>query len=207
MTRKRIIASALSLFADKGYDKTTFEEVARRLSMTKGAVYWHFPNKQALLLAIVHEVHERFDTDMLKGRDRKSITFAEAVDILAGHAAGVAADPEAACLYMILHSRIRWGETSMTELRGEIIGSAYKGGPFALLKTALENEAAAGRFRGDLSTDDTAGAMLFAWSSLIRAQIEGFIKKDLKKTVRTALQIFRDGWLPRGASAARKTGR
>ncbi|MBQ6914751.1 MAG: TetR family transcriptional regulator, partial [Kiritimatiellae bacterium] len=41
-TRTRILASALSLFARKGYDHTTFNDIAARLKLTKGAVYWHF---------------------------------------------------------------------------------------------------------------------------------------------------------------------
>ena len=41
-TRKRILASALSLFVKKGYEHTTFTDIAARLKMKKGAVYWHF---------------------------------------------------------------------------------------------------------------------------------------------------------------------
>ena len=44
-TRARILASALSLFAKKGYEHTTFTAIAARLKMTKGAVYWHFESK------------------------------------------------------------------------------------------------------------------------------------------------------------------
>ena len=41
-TRARILASALDLFSSKGYSRTTLTDVASRLGMTKGAVYWHF---------------------------------------------------------------------------------------------------------------------------------------------------------------------
>ena len=41
-TRRKILASALSLFVKKGYERTTFNDIAARLKMTKGAVYWHF---------------------------------------------------------------------------------------------------------------------------------------------------------------------
>ena len=54
-TRTRILANALSLFTKKGYDHTTFTDIAARLKMTKGAVYWHFESKQALLIAIIDE--------------------------------------------------------------------------------------------------------------------------------------------------------
>ena len=59
-TRAQILASALSLFAEKGYEHTTFTDIAARLKMTKGAVYWHFESKQNLLIALVDEMLEKF---------------------------------------------------------------------------------------------------------------------------------------------------
>ena len=38
-----------------GYQATTLDEIARAAGFTKGAVYWHFPNKRALFLATVAE--------------------------------------------------------------------------------------------------------------------------------------------------------
>ena len=52
-TRARILASALDLFSSNGYSRTTLTDVASRLGMTKGAVYWHFTSKEALLMALV----------------------------------------------------------------------------------------------------------------------------------------------------------
>lgn len=38
-----------------GYQATTLDEIASAAGFTKGAVYWHFPNKRALFLALVAE--------------------------------------------------------------------------------------------------------------------------------------------------------
>ena len=59
-TRESILASALAMFAEKGYEHTTFTDIAARLKMTKGAVYWHFESKQNLLIALVDEMLEKF---------------------------------------------------------------------------------------------------------------------------------------------------
>ena len=59
-TRRRILASALSLFVKKGYEKTTFNDIAARLKMTKGAVYWHFESKERLLVELVEEALVKF---------------------------------------------------------------------------------------------------------------------------------------------------
>lgn len=52
-TRLRILKAAGDLFSKKGYDRTTFEDIAVRIRLTKGAVYWHFRSKPELLRQLV----------------------------------------------------------------------------------------------------------------------------------------------------------
>jgi AcrR family transcriptional regulator len=52
-TRERAVAVALELFNDQGYEQTALREVAERLGITKAALYYHFPSKEALLEAVV----------------------------------------------------------------------------------------------------------------------------------------------------------
>src|SRR5262245_54140438 len=50
-TRARLIDAAVDVVREKGFYKTTLEEVARRAGMTRGAVYGNFKDKDELLLA------------------------------------------------------------------------------------------------------------------------------------------------------------
>lgn len=52
-TRGRIRAVAVELFTVQGYDKTSLREIADRVGITKASLYYHYPSKQALLLAIL----------------------------------------------------------------------------------------------------------------------------------------------------------
>ncbi len=61
-TRKDILDSAIQLFARRGILATTMAELARAIHMTPGALYWHFPTKEDLLLAAIAELHGRFVT-------------------------------------------------------------------------------------------------------------------------------------------------
>ena len=54
-TRRRLLAEARRIFLKIGYQATTLDDVAAAAGFTKGAVYWHFPNKRALFLALVAE--------------------------------------------------------------------------------------------------------------------------------------------------------
>lgn len=59
-TRQEILNSAITLFARRGILATTMAELARAIKMTPGALYWHFPTKEDLLLAAIEELHGRF---------------------------------------------------------------------------------------------------------------------------------------------------
>lgn len=59
-TRLEIMDAAITLFARRGYLATTMADLAKAIKMTPGALYWHFPTKEDLLLAAIEELHERF---------------------------------------------------------------------------------------------------------------------------------------------------
>ena len=59
-TRVEIMEAAITLFARRGILATTMAELAKAIRMTPGALYWHFPTKEDLLLAAIEELHGRF---------------------------------------------------------------------------------------------------------------------------------------------------
>ena len=54
-TRVALLEAALESFEEKGWRGATFEHVARRAGVTRGAVHHHFRDKRALLLDDWHE--------------------------------------------------------------------------------------------------------------------------------------------------------
>jgi AcrR family transcriptional regulator len=54
-TRRRILDVGRDLFADKGYDATAVAEIATRARVPKGLVFYYYPSKIRLLLAIIEE--------------------------------------------------------------------------------------------------------------------------------------------------------
>ena len=50
-TRNALIEEACFLFAEKGYNKTSIDEVAKNARVTKGALYHHFEKKEVLFAA------------------------------------------------------------------------------------------------------------------------------------------------------------
>jgi TetR/AcrR family transcriptional regulator, fatty acid metabolism regulator protein len=53
--RERILDSALNIFSRKGYHDTRLDEIVDDSATSKGSIYFHFPNKERLFLALVDQ--------------------------------------------------------------------------------------------------------------------------------------------------------
>ncbi len=67
-TRDRILDAALDVFASKGYHSTKMDEIVEQSGTSKGAIYFHFPNKERLFLALVDQF-----ADLLERRVKAAI--------------------------------------------------------------------------------------------------------------------------------------
>ena len=50
-THDHILRSAITIFAQKGFDSATGDAIAEHAGVSKGAIYWHFKNKNELFIA------------------------------------------------------------------------------------------------------------------------------------------------------------
>ena len=57
-TKKRILETALELFAQSGYMGTSMSDIAKELGITKGALYKHYTSKQEILDSIVERMNK-----------------------------------------------------------------------------------------------------------------------------------------------------
>jgi AcrR family transcriptional regulator len=56
--RTRIKAAALALFGEKGYERTSVDEIAAKAKLAVGGFYQHFRSKRQLLLVLMDELLE-----------------------------------------------------------------------------------------------------------------------------------------------------
>ena len=61
-----IVEAATRLFASRGYERTRMEDVARAAGLTKGGLYFHFPDKMSLLRAVVVHHLEHYQALVLE---------------------------------------------------------------------------------------------------------------------------------------------
>jgi AcrR family transcriptional regulator len=58
-TKQRIVAAAVELFAEQGFDATSVNQVVQRADVAKGALYHHFASKDDLLYEVYRELVDR----------------------------------------------------------------------------------------------------------------------------------------------------
>ncbi|CAB3752339.1 MULTISPECIES: TetR/AcrR family transcriptional regulator [Burkholderia] len=59
LTREAILDASERCFIERGYRAASLEEIAEAAGVTRGAVYWHFKDKSALLLGVFMRVRAR----------------------------------------------------------------------------------------------------------------------------------------------------
>ncbi|WP_353854601.1 TetR/AcrR family transcriptional regulator [Bacillus sp. Bos-x628] len=59
---KMIIEAGMKLFASKGYNTTSVQEIADECHISKGAFYLYFKSKEALLISILHYYYDKVFT-------------------------------------------------------------------------------------------------------------------------------------------------
>ena len=64
-TRDSILDAAEKLFAEQGVSRTTLQHIASEAGVTRGAIYWHFLDKGALLQAMMERAKMPLEEAML----------------------------------------------------------------------------------------------------------------------------------------------
>ena len=182
-TRRRILASALTLFVKKGYEKTTFTDIAARLKMTKGAVYWHFESKESLLVALVEEMLEKFQRQLDELMPKDELTFMAVADTMVANAERIVEDAKGTAFFMLMKTQIRWGNDSMAQTREALLSTNVRG-PYHAFIEAVENDIAAKRVRADVNPVAVATVAVSVWDGLVQSKIERFLQCDLAGTLR-----------------------
>ena len=72
LRHQRILDAAARVFATKGYHGTLVDEIAEAADTSKGGVYFHFPNKQAIFLALLERL-----ADLVRERIAAAVAHAD----------------------------------------------------------------------------------------------------------------------------------
>ncbi len=190
-TRRRILASALVLFSRRGYDRTTFNDIAARLKLTKGAIYWHFESKDAVLIELVRLALERFHRQIESVMPEGELSFPLVAEMMVKNAAIVVSDPRAAAFFRLMKCQIHWEKKSMSEVRADLMNNAAFG-PKEAFREAIANDVRRGRVSEAVDAEQISTVAVALWDGLVQMRLEHFLTCDLEDTLRKSYEAI---WL------------
>lgn len=106
-TRAAILAAAIDVFTEKGYSKSTLNDIARKAGFTRGAVYWHFSDKADLLIALADEMEKSTDSLLLCEQPNSA---ADLQQMICGYLDLFDRDERYRKYYEVLWFHIEWSE-------------------------------------------------------------------------------------------------
>ncbi len=178
-TRQRILKAALDLFVAQGYERTTVEDVARRIRLTKGAVYWHFKSKPDLLAALVADMSAR-----QAARLAAELPPPDTLDGLTAHfvarARLVAATPAARKFFHMM-MRLDWPSGRFEGIKQRL--RQLETGPFYIIEKTLTKLRQAGQLRAEADIAAVTAVLGSLWLGLINAELGRCFETDLGDAV------------------------
>ena len=183
-TRLRIIKTSLDEFLRKGYERTTFEDVAGRIGLTKGAVYYHFKSKPELLVAVAEHMRSRHG-GVFEGMS-KAGSLEELRDVFVAQAEQVLGNAEARKFFVMM-TRLDWSSSQAKPLRLWI--ARHDKGLLAEMKSLLEGLKNAGRIKKEVDTGIAATVLTSLWVGLVKAKLDHGAAVDLPAAIRFGFDL------------------
>jgi TetR/AcrR family acrAB operon transcriptional repressor len=100
---EQVLASALKLFVTRGYGSTSIDDIARDAGLTKGAVYFYFKGKSALLVELLTQSTALYDEIFVRMQS-SDCSAPDQLEMFVEWAAGVGARNNELLLLPILMS-------------------------------------------------------------------------------------------------------
>jgi TetR/AcrR family transcriptional regulator, cholesterol catabolism regulator len=67
-----VLEAAVTIFATKGYENTSMQEIGETLGLLKGSIYYYVDSKEELLFSVIKAVHSEMMANLEKAKTRES---------------------------------------------------------------------------------------------------------------------------------------
>jgi len=188
-TRKAILLAALDVLSEKGYSRTTFVDIARRIGMSKGAVYWHFKNKQALLAALMEEMRGREEA-LLAGEAGELTSLDGLKAYLVARMRIATRDDLCRKFAFFMLLQMEWSVDVIEAVRRELMNLRKE--PFDEFTSILNEARCRGELRPDIDIATEKDMLRGMWIGPLTVYFQGFSARDPVQTAEIALGILID---------------
>ncbi|MEI7902687.1 MAG: TetR family transcriptional regulator [bacterium] len=187
-TRQKILKAALDLFTEKGYERTTFEDVAERIQLTKGAVYWHFKSKPDLFAELVADMTAKHNDQVTRvlpspvSLQGLTAHFVERARLILGKPVNRK--------YFQMMMSLDWPAAKFMPVKRRL--RQMESGPFVIIETTLAALKKTGEVRPDTDIATVTAVLGAVWLGLMKLQIDQCLELDFQKAIRFGFSTVLD---------------
>lgn len=189
-TRKAILQSALDTFYEKGYSKTTFDELAKRIGYTKGAVYWHFRNKPDLVTALINEYIEN-QVNYVTARLPEIKSVEDILTYYVYTSEFINSSENNRKLAFFMRCQMEWSEALITKVKIGV--DTNKQNMLNKIKEALTSLQKKGDINEDVNIERLTYTITSVWNGILGDYLIHLCPFDLKVMIRESLGLIFNG--------------
>jgi TetR/AcrR family acrAB operon transcriptional repressor len=192
-TRERLLESALEIMSEKPFSRVSMNEIAEKIGLSKGAVYWHFKNKNDLLINLVESLCREGEEEFLAdGVDFESwndlrLYFRDKMD-------KAAQSGRYKRINMLMQREVEWPEAVREKIF--TMGRTWIETERKMVVRVLEKLQRDGTLRSDSSADDLAAIITAVFHGLMISRIFDFFSIDLTKQTDFIFDAFTEHLRP-----------
>lgn len=187
-TRQNILASARDIFYEKGYSKTTFDEIAKRINLTKGAVYWYFRNKPDIVAALINEYAQNHLDALRSYIPTENCSFQNLIDMLLFNNKVLKNDGNTYKFMFFVSCQMEWSEAILHKIQPSI--EQTKRVTRNLFTQVLENLQRNHQIREDVDTSMISEILMTMYSGMMEAYFTKRLVNDFDETVKTGFNLI-----------------
>ena len=184
-----VLAAAEYLFVTRGYNGTTTAEIGKLAGLTKGAVYFYFEDKEAILLELLKGVREAVLVPVRERLRDRTLSPAKRISAFLEYGGRIAAETPGAMLLPIVVSIEFAGTNSLAEQR---VKAGYRK-VAQEVQRVLEEGQASGEIRTDLTAEAMARALIATNDGLMLECLRSDLEVQVEKLVATLNGIVHAG--------------
>ena len=189
-TRQDILASARDIFYEKGYSKTTFDEIAKRINLTKGAVYWYFRNKPDIVAALINEYTQSHLDAVASHITDDNCNFEQLTNMVIFNNHILKTDATTYKFLFFITCQMEWSEAIINKIYPSI--EQTKQVTCGLFVRVLDNLKTHKKIRSDVDVVMTAEILMAMYSGLMEAYFTKRLTNDFDNSVKTGFQLVYD---------------
>ena len=179
VTREKLLESALDIMSEKPFSSVSMNEIAERIGLSKGAAYWHFKNKNDVLVKLIESLSVYIEKE--RHKDSRSLETFDDIRFYFKNrmAKSVHLDARFKKLNMLMERRQEWSEEVRKKTMSILSGNLNQ--ERVMLEKLILKSQEEGKIRDDISSEELSSLFAAIFHGFFIFQINGLYPLDFTK--------------------------